>query len=118
MVVGNTFILIFVSLNQTQLKMNTKNLFTEEEIYYDNVADSIMEVISEVLDSPEVKQMIYQKFRENNLNVILPDVNFSESFGDDMSKIVCDYLNSGSVINNVEYSYKEIGDYLVVDEAT
>jgi len=93
--------------------MNRNFLFTEEEIYYDNVHDSIIEVISEVLDSPEVNEMIYQKFREKKLNVILPDVDFSESFGDDMDKIVCDYLNSGSVINDVEYSYKEIGDYLV-----
>jgi len=82
--------------------MDTQNLFTEDESYYD-VADAIQEVVEEVLNSNEVKQMFYQKFREKQLDVVLPDVDFSESFGDEMSDIIDNYLLMGSVINGQEH---------------
>lgn len=84
--------------------MTPQDFFTEDETYYE-VVDVIREVVAEVLDSDEVKRMIYQKFREKQLNAVLPDVDFSESFEDDMLNIVDNYLYMGSVINGREYRH-------------
>ena len=95
--------------------MDTQNLFTEDESYYD-VVDVIQEVVEEVLNSNEVKQMFYQKFREKQLDVVLPDVDFSENFGDEMSKIIDDYLLMGSVINGREYKPFTDSEKKIIEE--
>jgi len=83
--------------------MNTENFeFHDDDAYYE-VVDVINDVLKEVLDSDEVKHMINHRLREKQLDVTLPNVDFSESFGDNMSDIIDTHLYMGSVINGRKY---------------
>ena len=86
-------------------KNQTKNESShyEDDSYLD-VSMSIQETIGEILNSEEVRKEILDDLRKKGLDVILPssDVDFSESFGDDMSTIIDRYLECGAVIDGVE----------------
>ena len=83
--------------------MNVENFeFHDDEAYYE-VVDVINDVLEEVLNSDEVKRMIIDRLNEKQLDVTLPDVDFSESFEDNMSDIIDTHLYMGSVINGREY---------------
>jgi hypothetical protein len=83
--------------------MNVENFeFHDDDAYYE-VVDVINDVLKEVLNSDEVKHMINHRLREKQLDVTLPDVDFSESFEDSMSDIIDTHLYMGSVINGRKY---------------
>jgi hypothetical protein len=83
--------------------MNTENFeFHDDDTYYE-VVDVISDVLEEVLNSDEVKRMINHRLGERQLNVTLPDFDFSESPLYSMLDNIDSYLYMGSVINGREY---------------
>ena len=83
--------------------MNLENFeFHDDDAYYE-VVDVINDVLKEVLDSDEVKHMINHRLREKQLDVTLPDFDFSESPLYCMLDPIDSYLYMGSVINGRKY---------------
>lgn len=79
--------------------MNTENFEFHDDETYLEVVDVISDVLEEVLNSDEVKSMIIHRLREKQLDVKLPDVDFSESPLYDVTDIIESYLHMGVVIN-------------------
>lgn len=79
--------------------MNTENFEFHDDETYLEVVDVISDVLEEVLNSDEVKSMIIHRLREKQLDVKLPDVDFSESPLYDVTDIIDSYLHMGVVIN-------------------